>query len=62
MPDLEDGDFELIIVNVINDPVAALSNTVSVRIARQFFAAVRSRVLGKRIYSLDDALTLSLGS
>lgn len=62
MPDLEDGDFELTIVDVINDPVAALSNTVSVRIARQFFAALCSRVLGKRIYSLDDALTLSLSS
>lgn len=62
MPDFEDGDFKAIIVDVINNPVAALSNTVSVRITRQFFATGRSRVLGKCIYSFDDALTLSLSS
>jgi hypothetical protein len=60
MADLDDQDDTLGIVDRVHYAVVALSDPISVRMARQFFTPWRSRIFGQRLDSGDEPLSAGL--
>lgn len=62
MAELEDRDLVTPVINEINDPITPLPHPVTIRVPRELFGPLGSRVPGKDLHTLNDTLTISLGA
>jgi hypothetical protein len=61
VPNLDDDHHELLITDLVHDPILALPQSVAV-IARELLTTGRSRVLGQALNALDNSLSVLLGA
>ena len=62
MPDLEDRDLPVLVINKIDDPIHPLSQPEAISVARELFRTLGPGVRSQALNLGDDALTIGLGA